>query len=370
MYYLDSLARGGKERRFLELLKRVRERDFADVSIILMSRDIQYPEIRDFGYSIDFLLRRSRKDMRIFRDLYRLCLDVKPDIIHTWDSMTSVYAAPVAKLLGIRFVNGMITDSSYKNNIFERGWVRSKFTFPLSDVIVANSNAGLLAYRAPKRKSICVYNGFDPKRTENLPDAVDIKRQFLIDSPKVVGMVASFSERKDYRSFLSSAVEITRSQRDVTFIAVGDGPELETCKRMVPAEYIGKIKFLGMQRNVESIINIMDIGVLTTNTLVHGEGISNSIMEYMALGKPVVATDSGGTSEIIIDFGTGYIIPPSDVGILTEKIRILLSNNELAKRMGEAGRKRIYEFFTLDSMVEKYFTIYRSLVDQQGVKVS
>ena len=91
-------------------------------------------------------------------------------------------------------------------------------------------------------------------------------------------------------------------------------------KVSVPVSLLNKIIFLGKRSNVESIINIFDVGILLTNSKVHGEGISNSIMEYMALGKPVIATRGGGTNEVVIEGENGYLIDPFNEDQLIEKI--------------------------------------------------
>jgi glycosyltransferase involved in cell wall biosynthesis len=82
---------------------------------------------------------------------------------------------------------------------------------------------------------------------------------------------------------------------DICFLLIGDGENIERCKYLVKDLPTENIKFLGRQNDAESIINIFDIGVLTTNIRIHREGISNSIIEYMAMGKPVIATQGGGT---------------------------------------------------------------------------
>ncbi len=366
LYFVDGLYRGGKERRLMELMKYIVEYKIIDIEIALMSREIQYTEIFNLGIKIHFLIRRSRKDPSIFFKLYKLCKVVKPDILHTWDSMTSMYAAPIAKMLNIKLVNSMITDSSYRNSIFRKGWMRTKITFPLSDVIVANSLAGLGAYRAPKRKSVCIYNGFDPKRIGNLIPSEDVRKKFNIQTPVVVGMVASFTERKDYKTYLYSAQKILQQRFDVTFLAIGDGNLLDECKSIVDPQFRENIKFLGLQNDVESLVNIFNIGVLTTNIDIHEEGISNSILEYMALGKPVVATDSGGTKEIILDGITGYIVPPKNIDALADKIMEIITNPERGIEMGKKGKQQVMEVFSLETMVSKYVELYRSCVNYKG----
>jgi glycosyltransferase involved in cell wall biosynthesis len=101
----------------------------------------------------------------------------------------------------------------------------------------------------------------------------------------------------------------------------------------------------------------MDVCVLSTFT----EGISNSILEYMALGKPVVATTGGGTLEIVDDNKTGFLIGPVDPIEFSEKIELLLNNDTLRTAMGEAGKNRVHANFSIDRMVQQFVLNYEKL---------
>ena len=78
--------------------------------------------------------------------------------------MTAVYAIPACKLLNIKLINGMVVDTPVKKNILNKNWLRARLTFPFSDLIIGNSKAGLIAYKAPTKKSRCIYNGMDFER--------------------------------------------------------------------------------------------------------------------------------------------------------------------------------------------------------------
>jgi glycosyltransferase involved in cell wall biosynthesis len=97
-----------------------------------------------------------------------------------------------------------------------------------------------------------------------------------------------------------------------------------------------------------------------TNYRVHGEGISNSILEYMAMGKAVIASLGGGTNEIIENNVTGFLINPSSPQELSEKIEVLVNNIELRKTMGVAGKHRIEDHFSINSMVNKFIQVYKN----------
>ncbi len=332
-----------------------------------MSEDIHYKAVNNLDIKKHYLIRKGKKDTRILVKLYKLCKEFKPDIIHSWGSMTSVYAVPVAKMLGIKLINGMIRDSS-PFKLFSKSCIRSKITFPFSDVILANSYAGLKAYNAPVHKSVCIYNGFDFDRIKSLQDESTVRRKFNINAEKVVGMVATFSHNKDYETYISAAKMVLQKRNNVTFLAIGGGENLEKCKKMAGSGFRDKIIFPGRQEDVESIINVFDVGVLSTNTKVHGEGISNSIMEYMALSKPVLATHCGGNYELVIDGETGFLVKNGDLKDLTNRIIQLLDNPELALQFGEYGRKRIRHEFSIEKMSKKHVGLYKGVIMAGNLK--
>lgn len=358
---IDNLIKGGKERRLIELLTGFNEAYDHKFIVVLLKNKIHYQEVYDLPFvEVRILERRIKKDPRVFHSLYKICRDFKPDIIHSWGSMPSIYALPVAKLLHIKFINAMIS-----NAVCERGsksWVRARLTFPFSDVIVSNSNAGLIAHNAPMSRSRVIHNGFNFNRISNIVPEEDIRKKFSINTSEVVGMVGAFHDRKDYFTFIKASLKILDNRNNITFLLIGDGPNLEKCRKMVPEEYKNEIKFLGQQNDVESLIHIFNIGVLITNDLVHKEGVSNSILEYMALAKPVVASDGGGTNEIVVDGKTGYIVEPRNADKLAGKIDYLLNHPELSIEMGFNGYKRVLEEFGIQKMVKTTHELYEEVL--------
>lgn len=352
---MNGLHPGGKERRMLELMKGLRLKEDVEFELALMNREINYPDIFDIGVNIHYLIRKSKKDFSIFRKFYKLCKNYRPDIIHCWDSMTAIYAIPACKLLNIKLMNGMVVDSPSKKNIFNKNWFRARLTFPFSDIIVGNSKSGLEAYKAPTQKSHLIPNGYNFKRSEHLLDKSIVRKQLNINTRYIVGMVATYSEYKDYKTYYNAAKVILNKREDVTFLAIGYNTDSLNSRALIGNEFENYFRALGEKSNIESFINIMDICVLATFT----EGISNSILEYMAMGKPVVATVGGGTHEIVEDEVTGFLVKKSDVEDLASKIETLLNNSELTQQMGTRGKKKIINSFSIDSMVNKYLKFYQ-----------
>jgi glycosyltransferase involved in cell wall biosynthesis len=357
LFFVDILGAGGKERRLTEIMKAFASNKDIKFELAIMSYGIDFKELFDLDINIHYILRKTQRDMSVFYRFYKLCRKIQPDIVHCWDSMTAVYSVPACKMLNIKLVNGMVSNAPLKQNIFDKQYVRAKFTFMFSNKIVSNSKAGLISYNAPERGSCVIENAFNFDRTFHLISAETIKKQIDADSKYIVGMVANFKNDKDYKTYYTAAQLLLKKRKGITFMAIGAGTDSDASKALIDSQYINYFRLLGKRMDIESLINIMDICVLSTYT----EGISNSILEYMALEKPVVATAGGGTNEIVIDNETGFLIDPSNPKELADKLEVLLDNSELRTNMGMAGKKRAIEEFSVEKMITKYCDLYKMI---------
>lgn len=365
LFFIDCLVAGGKERRLTQLMKGLKFDQHIQFELVVMNTEIHYTEILDWNIKIHYLLRESKKDLSVFTRFYKICKVYQPDIVHSWESMTSIIAVPVCKLLHIKLVNGMVASTPVKQNVFDKYWLRAKLTFPFSNIIIGNSNAGLIAYGAPARKSTCIYNGMDLTRFDNLKDKSSVTKEIfgtISEDIFVVGMVAAFEDRKDYKLLVKAASLLLSTHANVRFVLVGDGANFSEIKNQVPSIISDKVIFLGKRSDIESIVNVFDVGVLLTNTKVHGEGISNSILEYMALSKPVIATKSGGTNELIMDTQNGYLIDGENDRQLIESVEKLIQNKNLIDELGKNGKELIHEKFNSKIITKQYVDMYEKLL--------
>ncbi len=362
LYYIDGLRNGGKERQLMVLLKALANNNDYKLAIIIMNKDVYFKEVFDLDIDVNFIVRNSRFDLSVFSKFNKFCKNFNPDIIHSWDSLTSTYAIPTVLFRRIKFINGSIRHSARPRFLSKFWWI-THLTYTFSHRVVSNSRAGLFAHnKNPDNKYRCIVNGFNADRINELKSEKEIREHFNIKTSRVIGMVANFEDRKDYSSFIEVAEQILKKRNDVSFIAIGEGKNFLLIKEMIHEKYCKHILLLGRQMDVESIINVFDIGLLINNIHGHGEGISNSIMEYMALGKPVIATDSGGNKEIVLNKKTGFIIEPFNVELLVRHIDILLENKKKAKEMGRLGKMRIKNEFSLKKMKENYINLYNELM--------
>lgn len=367
LFFIDSLLSGGKERRLTELMKALNLIPDIEFALVIMNNEIHYKEVLNLNITLHFLIRKTKKDLSVFPKFYNICKNYQPDIVHCWNDMTAVIAVPACKLLHIKLVNGMVADTPVKQNILNKSWLRAKLTFPFSDKIIGNSAAGLSGYGASVKKSSCIYNGMDFNRFNNLKDPDILRKEIFGNNNKpnfIVGMVAAFEPRKDYKTLIKAAISLLDKNSSLGFVLVGSGTDFIEVKNSVPSKFHKKIIFLGKRSNVEEIVNSFDVGVLLSNSKVHGEGISNSIIEYMALGKPVIATRGGGTNEVVLDEQNGYLIAPNDPKELEHCIEKLVESKELRTRLGSNAYEMAHQKFDLKIMTENYISVYQKLFQE------
>ena len=212
-------------------------RSDTEFELVVMSEEIYYKEILNLNIKIHYLIRKAKKDISIFKKFYSICKNYKPDIVHCWDGMTAVYSVIPCKLLKIKLVNGMVTDTPVNQTIFNTRCLRAKLTFPFSSIIVGNSEAGLTAYSASKKKSVCIYNGIDLIRFDKLKAPSMIQKEIFKDESNnffVAGMVAAFENRKDYKTLIKAAISLVSENDNIRFILVGDGTDFIAIKKSIP----------------------------------------------------------------------------------------------------------------------------------------
>ena len=361
LFFTENLRAGGKERRIIELLKYLKSSGDIQIEIVLAKNIIHYEEIYELNIPIHLIERKFlKKDPRLFFKFFKIAKTFKPDIIHVWGHMVAVYAVPTKLLLGIPLINNEIVDSTVNTRLIGKGIV-----FSASDRIIANSYAGLKAYDAPMVKSTVIYNGFSFDRLWNIENVHVVRAKFGITTPYVVGMVASFLVLKDYDTYIKAALEILIKRKDISFLCIGDGDD-SAYQEMVPEALKKNILFLGRQSKVEAIMNSCDIGVLTTNVNHHGEGISNALMEFMALGKPVITTRFGGSPELVEEGQTGYLVEPFNPTQLNERIIRLIDNDSERQRMGQVGKQTIQEKFSQEKMNRSFMEEYENILQKHS----
>jgi L-malate glycosyltransferase len=244
-------------------------------------------------------------------------------------------------------------------NLFETEAVNSL----VSRVICVSKGVmdGLVRSGVSPQKCTVVYNGIDPD-TKPLTDASEIRRMYGIKNDDIlIGSVASLIKRKRINDLIDAVARLTLINNDkrVQCIIVGDGPEREYLQQMVLQKGLKeKVVFTGFQSDAISHINAMDIFALPSEK----EGFPRVILEAMLMARPVVACDTTGPSELIADGETGFLVSVNDTHMLANALLKLVSSAALRRRMGEKGRMRVIEGFTIDKYVNGVSNIFEEVL--------
>ncbi len=358
LFLIDGLGRGGRERRFVQLVRGINEAGYNDLYLINTRDVIDYTEILDYDINYEFM---DRKAFGFALKFIKRIKEIQPDIIQPWIDITAAWANIAYYFCRPKpiYISSFVADCNYSLHAFWSKLVMH-WAYSLSPYVVSNSIAGLNSYHVPKHKWKCIYNGFDFKRVGYYLDH-EIRREFNITTRYIVSMVARFTAEKDYPLYIKTAIKILQKRDDVTFLAVGDGPNMNYCKSLIPEEYKKRLILSGPRTDVEAIYRCSDFTVLCTNLNCHGEGVSNSILESMAFGKPVIATAGGGTGEIIEHKKSGLIYNASDEAQLSDLIERLLQDDKARKEMGMNAMNKVRNFFTLEIATNNYIDMYKEV---------
>jgi len=347
----------------LELIKGLKEKnkDF-DIYLISLNPLIEYPMVYDLPIKFEIINKKS-KDLGLIFKLRKIIKNFNPDVIHSWDVMSSAYLSAANIFINKKLVNGVIYNAALNSDLYERDYFKVRLFTAISDVTVANSQAGIKAFKVSPKKSVCIYNGINLKRFENLKPEREVELD-LLNQPKgdrfIAAMVGAFEERKDYDTLIKAAIKLCSERRNVVFLLIGKGTLMNSIREQVPEQMLNsQIYFLGSRNDIESILQIVDVGLLITPC----EGLSNSIIEYMASSMPVIASRDGGTPELVLDGETGFLVDQKRPDQIIEKMSLLMDNPQLAKAMGKNGRERIEQHFNIANMTESYIDLYSKLVN-------
>ncbi len=298
----------------------------------------------------------------VLYQFYTICKAYKPQLIHTWGRVQTLYSLPAVVLQKIPLVNSQITSAPPKISKWSISRAIDKVNFYFSNVVLANSIAGAETFKPPLKKRKVIYNGINMARFYNLPDVEWIKRKYCIATPYTIVMSASFSPNKNYDLFYRVASLVTERRNDITFIGVGEShDDAKFSKLLALTQANPQILLPGRIDDVEALVNACDIGVLFS---MNGEGISNSIMEYMALSKPVIANEAGGTKELVRHNLNGYLISSQTDEEIAGLILDLINDTTKRKRYGEKSREIIDEEFSLEKMGKAFEEVFRQVLTQ------
>jgi len=363
-----QLNYGGTERQLYELAIRLNKSHFNPIVYCLSEVDSPFGVmLREKGIKVYTLKRRGHIDPFRIIKLARLFKKENINLVHSFLHIPNAYSYAACLLARLdKFIPSVRNCEIDRNRLLtyvDRLNLQRCSLITVNSEIVKKFTANHFSISPDKIKVI--YNGIDAKRFVSFKESVKIKNDLSIpENVRIVGTIGKLSSpQKNIPLFLKAAGRISSQFSDVRFLVVGSGKLLDDMKDFSHKLGISeKVHFTGEREDIPEILKLLDVFVLSS----YKEGLPNVIMEAMAAGKPVVATDVGGVSELVMDEETGFLVPSNNVEKLSQAVIRLLESSNIAERMGEKGKERIEKFFLIDRMVKQTEKLYLSLFKTNG----
>ncbi len=371
-HVIHRLDVGGLENGLVNLINHVPAGRFRH-AVVCLTDYTDFRERFEREIPVYALHKREGKDPGLYARLWRLLRDLKPDIVHT-RNLAALEGQLCARLAGVSCrVHGEHGRDVHDldGTRLRYRWLRKGFR-PLVDRYVALSQE-LQSYLAreiavPAHKIVQIYNGVDGQRfcPAGARDTSVLPAGFALPGSVVIGSVGRMQEVKDPMTLVEAFVHLTQrlgqGAERVRLVMVGDGPLHGAAQaRLRNAGLETRAWLPGSREDVPALLRAMDVFVLPSLA----EGISNTVLEAMASGLPVVATAVGGNAELIVDGECGAIVPRDDPVAMAGSLLGYVGDEGMRERHGRAARSRAEQQFTLDAMVQRYVQLYEELLGEK-----
>jgi glycosyltransferase involved in cell wall biosynthesis len=362
LHVIPKLTVGGVENQLLMVLKKYNKKEFSPVVCCLSDRGDLGLEIESCGVELICLNKLKHTfDWTIIKDIYQLIKQKSIKVIRTHQYHANLYGRCAAILAKVPCIVASVHNVYTIDKKIHRRII-NKFLARYTDKIIAVSKAvkhDILLYDRISHEKICViYNGIEMRSFLNLHG--HIRGEFGVPrNIPLIGTVGRLTAQKGHRYLLEAIDKLKLKFPGTKLLIAGDGPlknELEKYAQTLNIH--DKVIFLGLRRDIPDFLSSIDIFVLPSLW----EGLSNALIEAMASGKPVIATDIPPIREIINSEELGILVPPENSDAIADALEILLYNKNRAEAFGKAASEKAFSAFTIENTVEQYTFLFENIL--------
>ena len=364
---IDSLDGGGAEYQALMLAQGLTERGVSNIIFTLRANGELSKKARDLNINIiegNFKSRRNFKSViKGFILLNKTIRSSKPAIVHTFLPLSNFLGSLAGSISGASLI---ITSrrGHIKLNYLKKRWrIIDRLSNFFSHIITVNSQTIIDEMKATDavdlKKVVCIPNGIDLNKfkvDKNLRK--DVRKSLgLIESEFAWIKVANFSDIKGHADLINGFSRITHNCSKKLFLLGKDRGNLKFIQKLVSDLGLqDQVIFLGFKENISKILNAMD-GFISAS---HTEGLSNAIIEAMAMRLPIIATNVGGSPEILENRKYGILIEPNNYQSICESMTEIMENDQLRANLSIACNGIAQKKYSKESMVNSYIELYKS----------
>jgi glycosyltransferase involved in cell wall biosynthesis len=357
LHLIETSGPGGAERVLVNIVENLDRGRYGSV-ICLLKDGWLAAQLRQRGLETIIIPQRAGHDPAWVYKCVGLVRRKRIDMLHTHEFGMSTYGLLTSWFTRVPMIATVHGKAYYGERWRRRMAYRLVASHAVQVVAVAEDIRRFLIDRvgATPEKVRTIYNGVDAKTVGSAEDGARVRRELGIpEATPVIGTIANLYPVKGHTYLLEAAAEVAKVAPQAVWLLAGRGGLLRQLQD--EACHLGianKVRFLGFRDDPAALLQAMDLFVLPSLS----EGLPVSVLEAMAAGRPVVATDVGGNREVIVDGRTGFLVAPGDSRALAAGMITLLADRDLADRYGAEGRARVSQQFSLERMVSAYELLY------------
>jgi len=363
LHVMTRLPVGGVENQLLLVLKHYDKAKLSPTVCSLSDKGETGKKIEDLGIEVICLNKLEHGfDWTIVRDLMNIMKDRNAGVVRTHQYHANLYGRLAAWLCKVPCIVPSIHNVYTRDRKIHRR-ILNNLLGRISDKIVAVSEAvkaDIVAYdKVPDSRVKVIYNGVEEVKFTRA-EGISARSEFNIpEHAKVIGTVGRLALQKGQRYLIESVASLVKEFPEIILLIVGDGPEKAALKRTVSEKGIDRqVIFTGTRDDVPDLLAAMDIFVFPSLR----EGLGNALVEAMAAGKAIVATDIPPVREVIASQDNGILVPPGDSGALEAAITSLLRDKRSAEAYGAAAKERALSYFDINSTINSYTNLFESIL--------
>jgi len=367
LHFITGLDVGGAENFLLNIVRKTDRSRFDIQVVFLKGAGSLRREFEAIGVRTMFLGECSHLLIGRVMCLYRFLRRGGFDVLHTHLIHATLIGRIVGRLAGVPVI------VSQENNT--SNWRKRNILVNLLYALTVVQVQRIIAISEAVKRCLIEIGNVDPKKIEVLYDGVDLQEfrprnidhelrrsLHLEDASPIVGCIGRLDPRKGHCYVIQALSKLSSDYPNIRLILVGDGDQRERLTKL--GQQLGvaeKIMFVGTQKDVRRYLSLLDVFVLPSLQ----EALSISLIEAMAMGKAVLATNVGGIPEVVTDGEDGLLVPSHNEQRLAEGIRVLIENKPLADRLGSSARRKVEEKFDLNTSVHRLEQIYYELLTHE-----
>ncbi|MCC6454636.1 MAG: glycosyltransferase family 4 protein [Caldilineaceae bacterium] len=372
---ITGLAAGGATNVVLDIASRLSKHPDFVIDLVTGPIPPGRTDVTDLAYALGINTRviptlvnhiDPLMNLRAMMDIRRIMVEGQYDVIHTHSSVAGV----VGRLAALTAGTTVLIHHVHGWPLYQDMGVRMRMLYVMLERLCARYTTRIvavsrpdiqkgLAYRICKEEKFAlIYNGIDLDKFRQPVDAQQIRKELNLDpNCKLVGMIGRLDKQKNPLDFIRAAAIVARSYADVQFVIVGDGSLRGECQHLINELHLNeKLFLLGYRNDVDRILPILTVAAMSSLW----EGLPIAFLESMSAGKPIVANDVDGASDVVINGETGFLVPPHQPSKMAERILYLLNNDSLCDEMRHVAQQRS-NYFSVQRMVNQIESLYKEL---------